>query len=169
MFQLDDIETRMEEVTSLAEERFAHECRVRDLYAARLVEFRPLEKLLKTENTFAGSRVRADMRTVDSGNVLRIWEFKIAASYQGLGQVLAYLAMERLETNFRRVVRGVLAAFSFQSEVRAAVDVLNLGIELVELPVKLRLAGGIPVIAGSPVPDIPNLAQSLPAQGEGPR
>jgi hypothetical protein len=161
---LDDGAIWVEELIVSAEEAFAHECRIRDLYAARLAEFRPQERLLKTENTFAGSRLRADMRTVDSRNVLRIWEFKIVASYEGLGQVLTYLALERLATNFQREVQGVLAAFSIQTEVRAAVDVLNLGIELVELPAKLRLAGGIPVVAApTSVADIPNLAQLPPA------
>src|SRR3984885_11181270 len=133
----------MEDLIVPAEESFARECRIRDLYAARLGEFRPHEKLLKTENTIAGSRVRADMRTVDSRNRLLVWEFKLIASYDGLGQILTYLALERVAANFRRDVRGVLAAFSIQPEIRTAVDVLNLGIELVELPAKLRLAGGI--------------------------
>src|SRR5262245_32901157 len=106
----------MEDSRISMEEMFAHECRIRDLYAARLTEFRPQERLLRTENGFAESRVRADMRTVDCGNVLRIWEFKIAASYDGLGQILTYLALERRATNFVRPVEGVLAAFSIQPE-----------------------------------------------------
>jgi hypothetical protein len=156
----------MQDLTSPVEIAFAHECRVRDLYAARLKEFRPQERLLKTENGFAGSRVRADMRTVDIRNELRIWEFKILASYEGLGQILTYLALERLATGFRRNVQGVLAAFSIQPEIRTAVDVLNLGIELVELPAKLSLAGGIPAITNfGPVPDIPTLADLMPTGG----
>jgi hypothetical protein len=106
------------------------------------------------------------MRTVDSGNVLRIWEFKIAASYDGLGQILSYLALERLATAFGRRVEGVLAAFSIQPEIRTAIGVLNLGIELVELPAKLRLAGGVPAITNStPLPDIPTLGLTA-SQGE---
>jgi hypothetical protein len=157
----------MQDLTSPAEVAFAHECRVRDLYAARLEDFRPRERLLKTENGFVGSRVRADMRTVDSRNELRIWEFKIVASYEGLGQILTYLALERLTTSFQRGVQGVLAAFSIQAEIRTAIDVLNLGIELVELPAKLRLAGGIPAVTNaSPVPNIPTLADLTPTQGD---
>jgi RecB family endonuclease NucS len=137
------------------------------MYAARLAEFRPQERLLKTENGFAESRVRADMRTVDSRNCLYIWEFKIAASYDGLGQILTYVALERQASRFQRSVQGVLAAFSIQSEIRTAIDVLNLGIELVELPLKLRLAGGIPFVASStPVPNIPVLAGLVPMQGD---
>jgi RecB family endonuclease NucS len=157
----------VQDLTSPAEIAFAHECRVRDLYAARLEEFRPQEKLLKTENGFVGSRVRADMRTVDSRNGLRIWEFKIEASYDGLGQILTYLALQRLTSGFRRRVQGVLAAFLIQPEIRTAIDVLNLGIELVELPSKLRLAGGIPAVTSLiPVPDIPTLADLTPTQGD---
>ena len=157
----------MEDLRSPAEEAFAHECRIRDLYAVRLDEFRPQERLLKTESGFIASRVRADMRTIDSLNHLRVWEFKIEASYAGLGQILSYLAQAKLETNFERSVHGVLAAFSFQEEIRTAVSVLHLGIELVELPFKLRLAGGVPVLASyMPVPDIPSLTHLQPAQGE---
>jgi hypothetical protein len=157
----------MEDSIAPLAEVFAHECRIRDLYAARLDEFRPRERLLKTESRPAGSRLRADMRTVDRSDVLRIWEFKIAASYEGLGQILTYVALERLANNFQRDVQGVLAAFTIQPEIRTAIDVLNLGIEVVELPNKLRLAGGIPAITTVPaLPQIPNLPGLVPAQGD---
>jgi RecB family endonuclease NucS len=156
----------MEDLPPLVEDAFAHECQIRDMYAARLAEFRPHERLLKTENGFAGSRVRADMRTVDSSNCVYIWEFKLAASYDGLGQIQTYVALERQTSRFRRKVQGVLAAFSIQPEIRTAIDVLNLGIELVELPPKLRLAGGIPVVTSfPPVPNIPVLVGLVPTQG----
>jgi RecB family endonuclease NucS len=107
------------------------------------------------------------MRTVDSENVLRVWEFKIVASYDGLGQILSYLALERRATDFGRRVEGVLAAFSIQPEIRTAIDVLNLGIELVEVPTKLRLAGDVPAITSYiPVPDIPALTDVTASQGE---
>ncbi|GAA3040762.1 hypothetical protein GCM10010464_00390 [Pseudonocardia yunnanensis] len=145
------------------EEGFAHECRIRDLYARRLPEFRPGEMLIKTEHTYAGSRVRADMRTLSSDGVIRIWEFKITASYAGLGQALTYLAVARQREGFERTFRGVLAAFDFQSEVRTAVEVLNLGIELVELPAKFRLAGRVPQInSHASIPTIPHLSDLLP-------
>jgi hypothetical protein len=157
----------LQEFDSSCEEMFAHECRIRDYYAARMGEFRPLERLLKTESGFAGSRVRADMRTVDRTNQLRVWEFKIRASYAGLGQILAYVAQAEMETRFERSVQGVLAAFSFQDEIRTAVRVRHLGIELVELPLKLRLAGRVPApVSFVPVPDIPSLVHLQPAQGD---
>ena len=56
----------MEELDLLAQESFAHECAIRDAYALRLGEFRPNEKVIKTEYAFAGARARADMRTLDS-------------------------------------------------------------------------------------------------------
>ena len=77
----------------------------------------------------------------------------------GLGQIQTYLALERLATNFERDVQAVLAAFSIQPEIRTAIDVLNLGIELVELPAQLRRAGGIPAFTNfTPVPHIPSFA-----------
>ncbi|MCG5464851.1 hypothetical protein MED01_003110 [Micromonospora sp. MED01] len=142
---------------------YAHECHVRDLYARRLTEFRPEEMLLKTEHSYAGSRVRADMRTVSSDGVIRVWEFKILAGYEGLGQALTYLALARKEQEFGRPIRAVLAAFAFQPEIRTTIEVLNLGIELVELPAKLRLAGGVPDIeTAMSVPTIPHLTDLLP-------
>ncbi|WP_344176347.1 hypothetical protein [Kribbella lupini] len=120
--------------------------------------------MLKTEYTYSGSRVRADMRTVDRHDVLRLWEFKIHGNYAGLGQALTYLALAREELGFDRVVRGVLAAFDIQPEVRRAVEILNLGIELVIIPEKLRLAGGVPGIAAPvavpQIPQLPNFFQS---------
>lgn len=147
----------LENVVTL-EESYARECLIRDLYADRIAEFRPSERLLKTEYMFPGSAVRADMRTVDTNGLLRVWEFKIFASYEGLGQALTYLALARKAENFAKPVKAVLAAFEFKSEVVTAVEVLNLGIELVVIPSKLRLAGGVPLLdAPKPVPNIPHL------------
>ncbi|MGH2559028.1 MAG: hypothetical protein ACRDJH_08185 [Thermomicrobiales bacterium] len=56
-------------------------------------DFRPGERLLNNEHSYAGTNVRGDMRTLDSSNLIRIWEFEINASYEGLGQVLTYVAM----------------------------------------------------------------------------
>jgi hypothetical protein len=142
----ESLGTAAKNPVAMTDGTYARECLIRDLYSKRLREFRPAEKLLKTEYTFTGSRVRADMRTIDRADLLRIWEFKIFASYEGLGQVLTYLALARMAAEFARPVKGVLAAFDFQPEVIAAVEVLNLGIELVVIPPKLRLAGGVPVI-----------------------
>lgn len=149
----------MQENDLPADAIFAHECRIRDLYANRLKEFRPAEKLLKTEYKFDGSFVRADMRTVDVSDIIRVWEFKLVGSYEGLGQILTYMALARLAEDFSRPVKGVFAAFGWQQEVRMAVEVLNLGVELVTIPAKLRLAGGVPakLASLSPPPVIPYL------------
>jgi hypothetical protein len=149
----------MKELPWLTQETLAHECAIRNEYANRLASFRPDEKLLKTEWTFAKARARADMRTIDRNNVLRIWEFKIVADYSGLGQALVYLAHTRLEKMFEMPVKGVLAAFVISPELRTANEVLNLGLELVEIPAQLRRAGGIPTSTGSApgLPNIPNL------------
>ncbi|MET7808805.1 hypothetical protein [Micromonospora chersina] len=145
------------------EESYAHECRIRDLYASRLPEFRPDERLLQTEHTYEESKVRGDMRTIDRDDTIRIWEFKINAGYEGLGQILTYLALARKDVAFQRQVRGVLAAFHIQPEVALAIEVLNLGIEVVILPDKMRLAGAIPK-AREPflLPQIPELSTLLP-------
>lgn len=140
---------------------FARECEIRDHYASQLSEHRSCERLIRTEPTFAGSSLRADMKTVDASNVLRVWEFKIHADYRGLGQVLTYLALERLSSPGRQV-RAVLAAFTFSTEITQANEILNLGIEMITLPPKLQLAGKIPTPPGSGprVPFIPAPLQS---------
>jgi hypothetical protein len=135
---------------------YERETRVRDYYAAELDEHRPGELLIARENSYAGTAVRADMRTIDRRNIIRLWEFKIRASYEALGQILVYVAMARRAEGYDRVIRGVIAAFTFQSEIVDTVERLNLGIELVWLPPVLTLAGAVPVCpALTKVPPIP--------------
>jgi hypothetical protein len=144
------------------DEKYAAERAIRDAYAARLREFRPTERLWKTEHTYPPSLLRGDMRTVDELNRIRIWEFKIKLGFDGLGQILTYVALARLELNFARPVLGVLAAFEVPVELLTAIEVLNLGIEVVTLPEQLRHAGLVPATRPSmPIPDIPLLATSL--------
>ncbi|WP_024875938.1 hypothetical protein [Saccharomonospora piscinae] len=149
----------MRETGEPARPQFATEREVRDAYAARLSEFRPAESLWKTEHTYHPSLLRGDMRTVDELNRIRIWEFKIKAGFDGLGQVLTYIALARQELNFARPVLGVLAAFEIPDEICRTIEVLNLGIETVILPEALRLAGAAPQQhLPMPVPVIPVIA-----------
>jgi hypothetical protein len=160
---LQDVTDDLDEDRPALEEGFAHECRIRDLYAARLNEERPYEMKLKTEHMYVGSRVRADLRTIDRDGVIRVWEFKLFAGYEGLGQVQTYLALDRKASGFQRPIKAVLAAFDFQPEVREAVEILNLGIELVQIPPKFRLAGGVPTMPVThALPRIPHLSTLLP-------
>jgi hypothetical protein len=108
------------------------------------------------------------MRTVDKTQLLREWEFKIHADYRALGQILTYIALARRERDFARVVRGVIAAFDFQPEVRLAIEVLNLGIELVILPPWMAAAGGIPSSerADQTAPAIPYRPLQMPMEDE---
>ncbi|MFD6475185.1 hypothetical protein ACFWEH_16985 [Streptomyces anulatus] len=137
-------------------EWFAHECAIRDSYARRLADFRPQERLIRTELTFPEVGLRADMKTVDTHNVLRVWEFKIQADYNGLGQALTYLAMERKSSPGRQV-RAVLAAFKFADSIVEANEILNLGIEMIKLPPMLRRAGIVPsqIVDTDNIPFIP--------------
>ncbi len=138
---------------------FERETRIRDAYAANLARERPRERLLSLEHTYGEvtmRSIRGDMKTVDHNNALHIWEFKIQAGYSGLGQILAYVAMARKAVGFEKIVRGVLAAFSFQPEIKEAIELLNLGIEAVEIPPKYRKAGGIlPTGMVAAAPSIP--------------
>ena len=143
---------------------FAHECHIRDLYAKRLGEFHPGQRLVTVEYGFAGlpeSHLRADMRTVDTGGLRRMWEFKLQARYNALGQVLTYLSLARVEDAFENNIRAVIAAFDFQPEVEQAVEVLNLGIELVTIPSHLRLAGGIPSLPPPEIVHIPTFPKII--------
>jgi hypothetical protein len=133
---------------------YARERLIRDHFAACLRDERPGEVLLDTESSPKGLAIRADMKTVDNKNIVRIWEFKIRAGYEGLGQVLTYLAMARRDDCFQRYICGVLAAFEFQPEIVEAIQILNLGIEVFHIPAKYRLAGDNPAsgpMAGLPI------------------
>lgn len=121
----------------------ANECRVRDYFAEHLSERRMGELLVRREQRYAGSLLRADMRTIDQNNVIREWEFKIDADYKALGQILQYVALARTNEGFR-AIRGVIAAFTFTSELRLANEVMNLNLEFVELPAWMRGAGALP-------------------------
>jgi hypothetical protein len=137
------------------------ECKVRDYYASELARHRPDELLVARENSYEGTAVRADMRTIDRSNITRLWEFKISASYEALGQILVYVAMARRAeeiTGSNSLFRGVIAAFDFQPELVYAVERMNLSIELVALPPVLLHAGGIPTFAE------PALLPAIPRQ-----
>lgn len=140
---------------------FAHECRIRDAFAAKLTELRPGELVSKRDVRYLTSTVRADLRTVDRGNVIREWEFKVEADYSSIGQALTYLAQAKLDLGFDRTVLGVIAAFTIPREIRLAVSVNNLGIELVEIPTHLCEAGFVPSgsAAGRVIPAIPRTSK----------
>jgi hypothetical protein len=87
------------------------------------------------------------MRTVDCNDLLREWEFKLHADYRALGQILIYVSYARQELGFRPV-QGVIAAFTFLPELRRAVEIMNLNIELLTLPPWMRAAGGVPPDSG---------------------
>jgi len=134
--------------------RFAHECKIRDAYSRDLPNLRPRERLVRNATRFDHTALIADMSTTDESGTLRIWEFKIVASYDSLGQVLVYLAQKRLDHLIRhanevvkgktRDIRAVLAAFDIRPEVEIAVTILNLGVELVRIPKKYMAAGDVP-------------------------
>lgn len=137
---------------------FAHECRIRDAYAKAFPVLRRDEKVLQCEAGYETSPVRADLRSIDSRNVIRVWEFKIEADYSSLGQVLTYLALAKVEEGpdraLERPIVGVIAAFTIPREIRLAVSMNNLGIEIVEIPPYLREAGSVPTTS-APAPMIP--------------
>src|SRR5689334_5075393 len=122
---------------------YAHECHVRDAYVRSLPALRPDERLVKKELRYAAAARRIDMRTVDRLGTLREWEFKISADYRALGQILIYLSHARRELGFRPI-RGVIAAFEIPDELRVAVEVMSLNIELVTIPRWMRYAGLVP-------------------------
>jgi hypothetical protein len=155
-------ESPLSGTAGLSNSAYARECRIRDHFAASLKEERPGEVLLGTENSPKGLAIRADMKTVNNENTVRIWEFKIKAGYEGLGQVLTYLAMARKDDAFQRNMCGVLAAFEFQSEVVEAIQILNLGIEIVHIPVKYRLAGDNP--ASESIAGLPTIPFTVPKE-----
>ncbi|MDM1328907.1 hypothetical protein [Acinetobacter indicus] len=118
---------------------YEHECAIRNYYAKNLEFFRENKKLIGKELRYSSTYLRSDMRTIDTSNYLREWEFKIFADYKALGQILQYLALSRSETDLP--VRGVIAAFDFSKELIFTNERLNLNLELVHLPEWIRNAG----------------------------
>jgi hypothetical protein len=151
---------RRQEVTEAPQ--YAHECGIRDLYATRLAAERPNERLVRKEAGYLTAARRVDMRTIDHAGLLREWEFKIRADYRTLGQILLYVAHARRERQFERPIRGVIAAFTIPSELRIAVEVLNLSIEFVTIPPWMRAAGYIPANGVGQRINIPK----IPTKGE---
>lgn len=129
---------------------FAYECHIRDFFAKNITRFRPGELVSSKEVVYANSNIRADLRTVNSRDVIFEWEFKIEADYSSIGQVLSYTAQAKTEFGFKRTVRPVIAAFNFPDEIKLAIEVNNLGIEIVELPLWMRAAGSIPEVVHAP-------------------
>ena len=151
----------------LLTESYAHECKIRDAFSRDLTTLRPKERLIKNATRFTHTSLIADMSTTDEAGTIRVWEVKIMASYESLGQVLVYLAQKRLDYVVQhssqvvqgkmKDIRGVLAAFAFQPEVEVAVAILNLGVELVRSPRKYMAAGTVPSgITRTNTPTIPS-------------
>ncbi|NVJ00814.1 hypothetical protein HV824_22220 [Myxococcus sp. AM009] len=126
--------------------KFERETRVRDLYARDIREVRPGERVIGKECRYGESGMRVDLRTVDTSDLIREWEFKIYARYESLGQIQVYV-YQALCANPGRQVRGVIAAFDFQPELRQTVRSLSLNIELVTIPHWMAQAGGVPLSA----------------------
>ncbi|RKH00487.1 hypothetical protein D7X74_38540 [Corallococcus sp. CA047B] len=124
--------------------KFERETKVRDLYARDIGEVRPGERVVGKECRYGESGMRVDLRTVDTSNLIREWEFKIYATYEALGQIQVYV-YQALCANPGQQVRGVIAAFDFQLELRQTVRSLNLNIELVTIPHWMAQAGGVPL------------------------
>lgn len=124
---------------------YARERAMRDAYADELELYRPREIEVSRES-LPGSRAskRADLFTVDAVRILRVWEFKVRATAAAVGQLLVYLALCRRHYGSDRVVRPVLAGAEFDPDLLYAVEALNLGIEIVRLPVAVLNAGKVP-------------------------
>jgi hypothetical protein len=135
-----------------------HECQIRDFYAASIRTVRPGEYVLRRERPCYGTHLRSDLRTVDESNLLREWEFKSFATHKALGQILIYVHRTICEYPGRQV-RGVIAAFDFQPELRSAVYGLNLNVELVIIPRWMRGAGDVPSVSYKKIVYIPNKTQ----------
>ena len=129
----------------MPEVSFAHETQIRTAFSNGIASYRPDERVIGREMTYEQPGARVDLRTVDSQQVIREWEFKIKADYSALGQILVYIALARAEYGNRRIIRGVLAAFYFPERIRYTVEALNLGIEIYVIPPALRSAGNVPI------------------------
>ena len=126
-------------------DELAHECQIRDAYKRHLLSERPREKFIAKEVTYTLSSVRADMRTLDSDGIIREWEFKKKATVTSIGQILNYVRLAREEYDFKRRVRGVIAALDFDKDLFRTIEMMNLGIELVQIPPWMYRGGMLPI------------------------
>ena len=122
----------------------APECQIRNYYARNLNNVRPMEKLIGTELVHKPLSIRADMRTVDEQELIREWEFKIEADYKAIGQIMVYIASLKIKYNFKRPIRGVIAAVKIPDLIRRTITINSLEIELVQIPSWL-CNGGKPI------------------------
>jgi hypothetical protein len=131
--------------TNIDEVIYARETAMRDAYANDLRRYRTTEYELSREKLPGITAAkRADLFTVDQHDVLRVWEFKIRASSDAIGQVLVYLALCRRHYGLNRIIRPVIAAAEFDPDVLYAIEALHLGIEVVRLPAAVLNAGKVP-------------------------
>jgi hypothetical protein len=135
----------VKDTPEVPEVTYARERAIRDSYADDLQRYRP-EELEVNREALPGlqNRKRADLVTVDRQRLLRVWEFKIRATAEALGQLLVYLALCRRHYGDQRVIRAVLAAAEFDPDVTCAIEALNLGVEVVVLPPAVLNAGKVP-------------------------
>jgi len=139
-----------------------NEARVRSFYMEHLNSLHPEQRCVGIEVGYRNSSVRADARTVNKLNLRREWEFKIGADYSALGQILTYMATAKHDMNFKREIRGVIAAFSFRTDLVHTIEVLNPNVELVTIPNWVRYAGRVPMnLEASRPPSIPSKNKHL--------
>lgn len=122
-------------------QEYERECLIRDTYAARMEHEKPDQIVIGREAKYSNSNLRVDLQTVDKNNLYREWEFKLYADYKALGQVLVYVSEAKMESNFEKDIIGVIAAFEFQPELISTIRMMNLAIELVEIPKWMAMAG----------------------------
>jgi RecB family endonuclease NucS len=122
---------------------YARETAMRDCYAKELATYRPNEHEVSREALPGSASKRADLFTIDKSNIFRVWEFKIRADSNAIGQLLVYLALCRRHYP-TDTIRPVLAAAEFHDDVRYAIEALNLNIEVVDLPPSVLGAGKVP-------------------------
>lgn len=120
---------------------FERECLIRDTYALNIGQEKPDQIVIGKEARYRSSNLRVDLQTVDKHNLYREWEFKLYADYKALGQILVYVAEAKMESNFEKDISGVIAAFEFQPELISTIRMMNLAIELVEIPKWMAMAG----------------------------
>ncbi|MGD6893745.1 hypothetical protein [Bacillus infantis] len=117
------------------------ECLIRDTYALNIEQEKPDQIIIGREARYQTSNLRVDLQTVDKNNLYREWEFKLYADYKALGQILVYVSEAKMESNFEKNIIGVIAAFKFQPELITTIRMMNLAIELVEIPQWMAMAG----------------------------
>ena len=108
---------------------YEKEIYIRDEFYENFSSYAPQlnQKVQKKEHSLKTGR-RTDLKTIDEFDNVFLWEFKIHANSETIGQLLNYISTYKHEIKFENYVYGYIAAFSFDPDLTLSLKSLSLPI-----------------------------------------